>query len=334
MNRTNFLVLLTALLLSACGSGGSGFIEPPVITPPPVGGGDALVISPANSKSAAKAAFGSTMQSVDMGGTVGGGGIAATPNGTLQKIQIERSMTRLASKAAVRIALGPDIQPCLTDGTVTISGDLATGLPFSVGDTINVDAMDCDDGLGEVVNGRMEITVTAYSGDILFGPTYVLGMSVMLIDYEIATATDTIVSNGDSTVTVDTTGTPLIAMSITGLSLTTASLTSTDTVTGFSTAQTVDISVVGSEPYTLAASGTINSTLLGGEIVYSTPVTFQGAGAGYPFAGEMLVTGANGATVRLIALDDINVRIETDADGDGQVDVGGTENTTWVDIDS
>jgi len=71
---------------------------------------------------------------------------------------------------------------------------------------------------------------------------------------------------------------------------------------------------------------------LAGEIVYSTPVTFQGAGAAYPFTGEMLVTGDNGGTVRLIALDEINVRIETDADGDGNVDAGGTEDTTWEDI--
>ena len=53
-------------------------------------------------------------------------------------------------------------------------------------------------------------------------------------------------------------------------------------------------------------------------------------GADYPFAGEMLITGANNATIRLIALDSVNVRIETDTNGDGVVDA--TEDTTWDDI--
>ena len=105
--------------------------------------------------------------------------------------------------------------------------------------------------------------------------------------------------------------------------------TTTETVTNFSTSQTVDTSVQP-EPYTLSASGTVNSTALSGSVTYTTTVTFQGAGGGYPFAGEMLLTGANGATIRLIALDETNVRIETDTDGDGVVD--DTEDTTWDDI--
>lgn len=122
-------------------------------------------------------------------------------------------------------------------------------------------------------------------------------------------------------------------MSISGVSLTTVSNSGTEIASNFQTAQTVDTSVAaGSEPYTLAASGTINSTQLGGEITYSMPVTFQGAGAGYPFAGEMLISGANGATIRLIALTETTVRIEVDADGDGVVNIGGTEDTTWDDI--
>ena len=90
------------------------------------------------------------------------------------------------------------------------------------------------------------------------------------------------------------------------------------------------MAATGSEPCTLSASGTINSTQLTGEIDYTSPVTFQGAGAAYPFAGQMLVTGANSGTVRLIALDEINVRIETDTNGDGALEL--SEVTTWDDI--
>jgi hypothetical protein len=79
-------------------------------------------------------------------------------------------------------------------------------------------------------------------------------------------------------------------------------------------------------------SGTVDSTDLGGIIDYSTPVTFQGAGDGYPFAGELLIVGANNASIRLVALDDTNVRLDTDIDGDGEVDE--SETTTWDDIAS
>jgi hypothetical protein len=340
MNRVYPFLLSIAFVLSACSSEVSGFIEvpsvppPPAIPPPPppVGGTNELVVSTANSKPAARAAYGSTMANIDNGGVVGSGGIASSGTGNLQKAQIERTMTRLAERGALQVALDPIVQPCLLSGSVTITGDLAS-LPYTVGDTINVDATDCDDDLGEVINGRMEITISAYSGSILFGPTYSLGMDVLLINYEVTTLTDSDLSNGDSAITVDTTGDPLVSMSISGVSLTTVSNAGTEINSNFQTTQTVDISVAaGAEPFTLAASGTIDSTQLGGEISYSTPVTFQGAGAGYPFAGEMLITGANGATIRLIALTETTVRIEVDADGDGVVDVGGAEDTTWDDI--
>lgn len=323
-------LLSFSLLLSACGGSSTPAPASPP-PPPPVGGSAPLVVTTANAKPAVRVAFGSTMQSIETGELAGGGGIASAPSGNLQKPQVERSMSGLVARAVQKIPLGPLTENCLQFGTTTISGELATGIPFSVGDTIFVEATDCDDGLGEVVNGRMEITITAYSGDLVFGPTYFLEMTVLLIDFEVATATDTILSNGDSTVTVDTSGTPLIVLSISGASMTTQSMIGTDIVTDFMTTQTVDSSVIP-EPYTLSASATIVSSQIAGQIVHTTPVTFQGAGAGYPFAGELLITGANNATIRLIALSDVNVRIETDADGDGNVDPDGTEDTTWEDI--
>ena len=120
-----------------------------------------------------------------------------------------------------------------------------------------------------------------------------------------------------------------VVMSVSGSALTTVTAAGTEVLTNFSTAQTVDTSVFP-EPYTLTSSGNVDSSRLAGSISYSTPVTFQGAGGAYPFAGELLVAGANNATIRLIALDATTVRIETDADGDGIVDT--TEETTWDDI--
>jgi hypothetical protein len=128
---------------------------------------------------------------------------------------------------------------------------------------------------------------------------------------------------------MDTTGNTIISMSISGMSMATVTNTTTEIVTNFDTSQTVNVSTQP-EPYTLAASGTVDSTQLDGVIDYDTPVTFQGQGADYPFAGELLITGADGGTIRLIATGNNNVTIETDTDGDGTLE--SSEDTTWDDI--
>ena len=324
MRRAFFSVISAALAMSGCG-GNSSDGAPASPPPPPAA---SLTITATNAKPAARVAYGATMESIDTGGLVGDTGIGGSNDGGFQKPGAPAPIPGLLSAALQKVPLGPDTYDCGVSGTQTISGDLANPLTLSVGDQINVDAADCDDGLGEVINGRMEMTVAAFSGD-LFSGMYLLEMDVMLIDFEVVTATDTVLSNGDSTVMVNTTGAPTVLMSISGTSMTTVSTMSSVTMTNFLTAQSVDTSVVP-EPYTLDSSGTVDSSAIGGVIAYTTPVTFQGMGAAYPFAGQLLITGAGGATIRLIALDATNVRIETDTDGDGTVD--STEETTWDDI--
>jgi hypothetical protein len=327
MSRMYPFLLSISALLSAC-DGGSNRVAP---TQPPVAGNPPLVLSTTNAKPAVRLAYSSTMQSMETGNLVGASGIASTSSGGFQKPGTQQMMSELLTRALQADPLGPDTFDCAVSGTTTISGEVANVLfGLTPGDTINVDAVDCDDGLGEVVNGRMEMTVVTFTLDPILG-TYLLVMDVQLVDLEIVTPIDTIVSNGDSRVIMDTNGSPLIVISISGLSMTIASTVSTEIVSDFLTAQTVDtMAAAGSEPYTLSASGTINSTQVSGEIEYTTPVTFQGAGAMYPFAGQLLVTGANNGTVRLIALDETNVRIETDTNGDGTLE--SSEVTTWDDI--
>jgi len=301
------LSLSIALLLSACS--GSSDSPAPV---PPAGGGATLSIDATNAKPALRIAYGATAQSVDTGGLVDESGIASTPDGGFSKP-------------------GPFIEDCIPSGTTTINLDvdpvsfLAGSL--SIGDQIFVDYADCDNGLGEVLNGSMEFTVAGFTGDLALG-LYRLEMDVLLFDFAVTTATDTMTSNGDSTVVVDTTGNPMVLLSISGNSLAAVSAASTETVTSFLTTQTVDTSVIP-EPYTLDSSGTVNSSQLAGVIDFATLTTFQGMGAAYPYAGILLVTG-EGSAVKLIALSDSTVRIETDPDGDGVFVL--LEETTWDDI--
>jgi hypothetical protein len=324
MRRAYILISSIALVLSACGGGS----DPATSPPPPVGTMTDLVITGANAKPAARVAYGSTTQSTETGGLVGDTGLASTPDSGLQKPGIERSLASAIGRALKGVPLGPDTYDCGVAGTMTISGNLASLFTLTAGDTINMEAEYCDDGLGEVVNGRMEFTVAVFSGDVTLG-MYLLDMGVLLIDYEVATAEDTITSNGDSLVSMDTTGNPMIFMAISGSSMVTVSNSTTQIMTNFDTSQSVNTGVQP-EPYTLSSSGTVDNSELGGIISFSTPVTFQGSGAAYPYAGELEITGANGSRIRLIALDDVNVRIETYSSGGNTPD--STEDTTWDDI--
>jgi len=325
MNIRFVLSLAIVLLFSACGGSNS---DPRL---PPGSGGTGLTIDTTNAKPAIRVAYGATAQSVETGGLVDDSGIASTPDGGFSKPTAGNGAAGVITRFMQKDPFGPFIEACIPGGTMTLNLDVnpvtfvAGGL--SVGDKINVDYADCDQGFGDVIDGRMEFTVAGFTGDLALG-LYRLEMDVLLIELAVTTAADTITSNGDSRVTVDTTGNPMVLLSISGNSLESVSTTSTETVTSFLTSQTVDTSVIP-EPYTLDSSGTVNSSQLSGVISFETMVTFQGMGGAYPFAGQLLVTG-NGSAVRLIALSDTTVRIETDPDGDGIFEL--LEETTWDDI--
>lgn len=326
MKRPIFLIATATVLISACG-GGSG---EPARLPPPVGTQTDLVVTSNNAKPAARTAYNASSTSMESGDRVAGPGVTSSPGG-VQKPAFRGGFAGVIDTVMRKIPV-TDVTGCGLDGmtgTQTTTIDFALPGTLTAGDTIVIEFSNCDQGLGEVLNGRMEMTVVSFSGDLLVSGLYQLEMAVQLVDFRVTTATDEILQVGDSTVTLDNTGLPIIAISVSGNSLATVTNTSTSIISGFDTSQTVDTSVIP-EPYTMVTSGTVDSTDLGGMIDYSTPVTFQGAGDGYPFAGELLIVGANNASIRLVALDDVNVRLDTDIDGDGVVDE--SETTTWDDI--
>ncbi|MDH3533788.1 MAG: hypothetical protein OEO82_12725, partial [Gammaproteobacteria bacterium] len=144
------------------------------------------------------------------------------------------------------------------------------------------------------------------------------------------TAADALTSNGSATVTLNTLNTPSVAASVSGSSMTVDSNAGAETLRNFISAQTLDAGIFPS-PYTMTASGTLDTTELNGTVRYSTPVMFEGFDNDYPGVGEFLVTGDN-SSARLVAESNVNVRVEIDLDNDTVIDE--TINTTWAEIDS
>jgi len=322
MKRLQPAILAVSLILGACGGSSSG----PASVDSPASN---LAITAANAPTAAKVSYQSASSSGDLSDVGGSLGFGSSMKSALQKTGGPPELDGFLVGVLAKIPFGPDTYPCAVTGTITISGDIADPFTLTAGDRFRVVSAACDDGAEEVVDGTIEFTVTEFSGDLSL-QAYRLGMTAILDNLQVSTAGDTIASNGDVSIILDTTDTPFVFASTAGNSMTTDSNTSSETLTNFSSTQTVDLGDV-TAPYTMAADGTVDSTRLEGVVHYSTPVPFEGNENNFPHTGELLVTGAN-SSARLIAIDDTNVRIEIDSNLDGTVDA--TIETTWLELTS
>lgn len=316
MSRLIPVIIATSLIVAACGGGGS---DATVGTPPPAA---TLKITLSNAPATARVSYESAVNSgevSDVGGSLpvasGGSGSAKASAGSTGGFIV---------RVMQKIPFGPEVLPCDVSGTITVSGNIANPLTLTTGDSFRIDSAACDDGFGEVVDGLLEFTVAEFTGTLDTG-LYLLTLDTVMTALQVTTDTEVVTSNGDASVTLDTRNSPFIAALVSGDRLSTSYNDTAATLSEYESSQTVDLGVAPS-PYTLAASGTLDSTELAGVVRYSTPVTFTGFDNGYPEAGELLVTGS-ASSLRLIALDAVNVRIEIDSDGNGSVDQ--IIETTW-----
>lgn len=316
MKTLHLVAVSTAFLLASCGDGGDLFGDG--------NAGNGTGITAANAVTVTKVAYAAALNSADLAGVGASIGITAVTPGSMAKPSAQQQVSGFLVDVLQKDPFGPDVYPCAVFGSLTISGDVADPSTLTLGDTFTVDAVACDDGLGEVLDGSMTLTVSEFTGD-LFG-TYLLGMNATLDALQVTTIDDVISSTGDTAVALDTTNNPFISASVAGNSMVTSSNASTETLSNYHTAQTVDAGPTLS-PYTLISSGTVDSSLLNGAVTYSTPLQFQGFDIDYPHTGELLVTGDN-SSARLVAIDNVDVRIDLDNDGNGTVDE--MINTTWA----
>lgn len=321
MKFARLSVLSASVLIAACGgSSGSQFAgaETSVTT---------FAITASNATLATRLSWEAAIASGGFGQVGGYPGLTTTTSdGFAKPAGVQKAAGTLVD-IMPQAPFGPDVTACLVDGTVTNSGDVADPLTISTDDTFRVQYDFCDDGYGEVINGIIDFTVREFTGDLLSG-LYMVSMDAIVTNLQILTGTDTVTSNGDATVSLDYMQSPLVSAGISGTSMIIDSNSSSETLRNYSTNQTID-GGMQELPYTMTASGTLDTTQLGGTVRYSTPATFTGEGLDYPSAGSLLVQG-EGSSSRLTAVDNVNVTIEVDTNGDGDID--NTINTTWVDL--
>lgn len=329
MKRDIVVATAALVLISACGGGGGGGTTPVISSDP------GLQITSDNATLVSKVAYEAALNSLQSG-DLGGGFLIGDASGDFSKLTSGGSLQTKAnsSGSGSQAAIPAETIPCTVSGTSTISGDIADIVTptLTAGDFVQIDFDNCDDGLGEVTDGSVRTDIDAFSGDFLselFSMTMTLtltNLQVSIFDNQSTTPSEVVTTNGRITVALDNTLSPFVSISISGDSLVVDSNSSSESLTNFSTEHTMDGNLFPS-PYTSSSSGTLDSSQLAGIVHYSNPVEFAGLGTDFPDSGEFLAEGHN-SSLRLVAEDNVNVRIEIDVDADGTIDE--TINTTWA----
>lgn len=324
MKHSLIITLGATSLLVACGGGGGGLgngNQPSAMVP----------ISAANAVSVTKSSYQSALASASIGELSGETGIIAAAPGGVSKLSSIAGVSSKSGSGNAQVPIPATESPCDVSGSVTISGrieDVVTP-SLSPGDYFDIKFKRCVNLPGEETHGDLHFDVDAFSGDFL-GGLYDMTMTLELDRFRVTTGNDVITSNGGATVTLNTANSPSVSTSVNGSSMTVDTNTSSETLFNFASAQTLDGGLFPA-PFTMTASGTLDTSQIGGSVRYSTPVMFEGLDGDYPGIGELLVTGAN-SSVRLIAESNVDVRIELDTDADGTIDE--TINMTWAELDN
>lgn len=227
------------------------------------------------------------------------------------------------------------IMPCDSGNVMLNVYDLGTqGL--STGDYASLDFNACVMDLGEgnlTFNGGLYLRADEITGDPLSGPftrrfygsydalTLTIFGAVMVIDGGITASLSS--PDDGTTLVLDVTCGSFSAFGQAGDAVFSGSLNN------FHSQRTLNQST---GDYSVEFEGTVYSNTLGGSAHFETTTPFTGTGEDHPSAGVFVATGAEGATVTLIAVDNVNVQILVDADG--IVGAETTINTTWAALEN
>ncbi len=325
--RLKILLTWTALLaLFGCGGGGGGGGAAPTAD---------VTIDSGNAVAVARDVYDSIGDTTSLG-SFGTGGLigAAGPAGPT----LSKTATNLAAKAGldgtldavslVAVAIGSQQSACTVSGTVTVSGDIADPNTLSGGDTITLQFNNCDDGDGQVVNGKLTLSIDSVSGD-LTTQFFALGVTLEFQGFSVREGSTTNTVVGGFSMMLDTTGYPVTKASVSSPYLSVSDGVRTANLSNYSTTATIDES---SQPpgFSVTSSGRIDLPARGGSVTYSMPESFIGFGDGDPEAGVLFIRGAGGGTITLTVQASTQIQLEMDYDGNGTVDE--TIILTWVEF--
>lgn len=329
MKRATFSTLIPLIFVAGCGSSDGGISGPGDNNNPPPPAG--FAITTANGVEVSQVAYAAAVGSGDIAVMAGSTGLTANNGGVFAL-----SPARQKANGAVQMTpLPPQVITCASGvGTLTVTVDVVDLVAFgnfmlSPGDTILSEYAGCIEVVGETIDGTIDSAVDAFDGSIL--GAFDMTMTMNFTDYQVTTAEDVLTANGDGTATLNTLTPLYVEASVSGNLMTTDTNSGTETLSNYSSAHTLDARV-SPAPYTMTASGNIDSSNLAGAVTYSTPTLFQGFDADYPNAGVLLVGSDSGSATLTAETNGLDVTIRIYASTDGTGDPLDTITTTWAEL--
>ena len=328
--------ILMAGLLAACGGGGGGGDD---AAPPPASGvsittENAEVVSAevTNSIDAVEGASSGSAIITGVSITANSDGFSYRDFVLSQLDQFAVVRQQQLSSGVVGVVIPAETVPCSDGGSITISGEVADPNldTFSAGDTLSAIFDNCSEE-GILISGSFELTINvAFDGT----PPFNLDVSIRMTGFSVTDPDINFSSDGDMRLVLTEDGIGNFGATFSGNSLTINEGGETVTLSTYNYVLTGNDSSGG---YTVDIAGTIDSTILGGSVTFTTVQPFTGNdfnGTGDSTQGVLLMTSNfDGSQARLTAQPDgVNVMIEVDADGDGVFEE--TVMTTWDDLDS
>lgn len=328
--QTRIALLGIVVLLVGCGGGGGGSSSPNLSYDGPTG---AVLINGSNADAiagyAASQATSGELTSATSNIPLGLSGPAAAGSGPQPSVHpLSELAKKYAAMALDRNTYSANLLPGVTEsqsqdcsggGTVTLTVTYADPNQPSVGDRVSIIFINCVEG-----SDRSNGTVTVVLKDVTVNPDQTLGDFAADFTFSNLKITDLATGdyawlNGGFTAgfTGDGQTTPLV-FSLSGSSLVveekTGAVTEQALLSNFSFVDTVHLNGDLSYDHDF----TIASTEIGGSVTVVTenPFTIY-APDSYPTVGQLVVTGANNASVKLTAVDNTSVTIEYDLDGNG-----------------
>jgi hypothetical protein len=310
-------------LLTLAGCSGGGGDDPP---PAPL-----AAITTANAPAIASSVMSAALDGGDLGSFAFGstGAPVSSPKSArvyyskvaeIQNAQIGALLQH--TQAVALVPIGPEVTQCTGGGTVTLSGNIANPETLSPNDTITFDFASCVEG-DTTTNGKFSMRVTSFSGDPASG-MFSFGVTATITSLQITVPGDSATVNGSVSISISEAGS-MLTTTVTSSSISVGDGGSTHTLRDYSS-----IHALTSGSFTLDVHGSLTSSDFSGTVNFTTTALLQGMGDSYAFTGQLLITGANGATIKVIVLDSTFLRLEVDSNGDGFVDA--TLDLTWDDL--
>lgn len=335
--RGLWIALASAGLLTACGGGGGDSNPAPVAT---------VTITSANQDAVARAAAGAVVSLAGAGGGVTADEGSAGSNAALRSFASrvagaalgDRKRMAAAGRAAP-LAVDPIVSACTFSGSITISatdGD-NDGLP-EAGDTLTMTFANCKESATDNINGTIALAITyaEFTNDGFFwfnGRTTITQLVATEGQRSASLAGDMEMYYRERSATqLDL----LLVVGANGLtsSVTTPGLTETiayDPEFSYNETATYNANTGALVQSSSLTGGGFRSSQLGNGRLILEPqqAVIQLANQVYPSAGVLRVVG-NGSALRLVTLSSTTVRIELDANLDGNYEA--FHDVDWADL--